>query len=1052
MAEIEGINSNAAGNSPLDVGDIINAVSNSKDASGNDPNVLQGLTKKQQDLTDLLSGFSKDVLNELKKFTNPKNKDNPFKTFLGDTKTSISKLFGSLNGDTENQDKKDKTGDLGEEVGSLLGIGKIKNKLRPTPQDVLKLDASSSMGALLLYWKLDEFEQYEKDKEKNNNNGGDGGKGGIFNKIFGNLGKGVGGLLALGAALVLFAGALLIFSTIGLDKFGSILIYTGMFVGFVWAMYSVAKAMENIKAEETFFKFGLTMLMLTGALLIFGLAIFIMAKVKDDILDAIPGLLAATVFIVGMSFLSKVVSSEKTDFLNFAIGCAILTVSLLIFAGAIWAMNKILPSIPGALIGLVFATGFIVGMAFLSKLTKDSAQDFLTFSLAVAVLCVGLILFAGAIWIMNAILTPAKVFAAIGVLASAVIMLGVVAIIGTVAQSFKAQFLTALAAFSLLSLILIVISIAVKAAGSISLGELGMAALVLVGATVLMFAAAGLGMLLVSIGAGLFVGLIAASAAFLLFQVVAVSAGIGIAALKKLKLTPEDVKSVAGVFGWLSILCFAIVGAAASMIVSSALLAVMAPHLIFSLAIMASIIIPLSLLTKAIATIPNLNEEDIKLKALTAFSVLGAFCTAWKKNMQDSDIDFNGMAKKMKNIGKITSPMLDLVSLTNELDKLKVQNDIVEKVDILSGVLLSLDNLKAPDSGLSKKMKNVEPIVNSMRSLIQLTNDLEDVTVENIASAQIGLSQLGLLIADPDENKWSFNKIFNSISGVSKGQALALSSASSLADAMKKMMEVVTSVQTLNDINWETTSINIDNLGFVYTYLNNNVFKKLAKVDNNLNQKTESIITSTKKLIEGKPLLAQLSGLNFENLNITFKSFNKLPSIKKDKIEDFESLSKAMGNFNVSAVNNVGTSLERIQNLDLNTSLKPLLQLAEKTKDFEKISKALEAISNSSNKINPSIFNLNNLNGGKVSGDITNKAQNSGKDEGTETLKDIKDILEDWFEASTGSKPGETQFSSLVGQNGSNSSTNPNNLVNQAGMPTKNIFSKAWGNLTSLFS
>ena len=93
---------------------------------------------------------------------------------FGDVKNSFMNSFESVFSEE---------GPLGSAF-RLFSKPKAKSKLRPTTNDLLKLDGESSSGALLLYWKLDDIEQnYFKEKGKKESSDEGGGKR-IFSKIF----------------------------------------------------------------------------------------------------------------------------------------------------------------------------------------------------------------------------------------------------------------------------------------------------------------------------------------------------------------------------------------------------------------------------------------------------------------------------------------------------------------------------------------------------------------------------------------------------------------------------------------------------------------------------------------------------------------------------------------------------------------------------------------------------------------------------------------------------------------------------------------------------
>ena len=272
-----------------------------------------------------------------------------------------------------------------------LGLSGKKGKDKPTIADMLTLPIEHSMGYLLLYYKLDSLEKLlgKDDGKKKSKVPGIGG-------LFSGLMQGAVGLAILAGALILFAGAMMMF---GMVEWGPALAGLVAFGIFVTGMVALAKWLG--KEQETFYKFGIGVATLTGSIILFAAAMFVMNWVQPYVLGAIPGILLFTTFVTGMAVLAKYMGEKVSDFEKFGIGVGILTASMILFAGVIFLMNKVLPYVLDAIPGIALFTAFVAGMAVLAKFVGDKENDFIKFGIGIAVLTGSLILFTGALYLMK---------------------------------------------------------------------------------------------------------------------------------------------------------------------------------------------------------------------------------------------------------------------------------------------------------------------------------------------------------------------------------------------------------------------------------------------------------------------------------------------------------------------------------------------------------------------------------------------------------------------------------------------------------------------------
>jgi len=322
-------------------------------------------------------------------------------------------LFGGLFGEGEDN-----------LLGGLFGDDKSKEKPKKQPKinDMLKLPAEHATGFTLLYWKLDEIaglldgSKDEKEKEGK-------GVGGFFQGLL----KGATSLVLLAGAMFVFAGALMLFAQLGPDDWKSALLGIGMFALFVTGAIVVAKLVSKFQSDFQGFAKGV--IYLTGAMILFGGAIFVMAWVKPYVPDAIDGMKLFGVFVLGAVLVSRLVSENTESFAKFATGILILTGALVLFAGAIFVMDWVQPYIPGALTGIGLFLAFTGAVALLSRIVGSQIGAFTQFIVGTLLMSLSLALFGGVVLLVSHTVTLEDVGRAAGVLAA---MLGFVALVGAI--------------------------------------------------------------------------------------------------------------------------------------------------------------------------------------------------------------------------------------------------------------------------------------------------------------------------------------------------------------------------------------------------------------------------------------------------------------------------------------------------------------------------------------------------------------------------------------------------------------------------------------------
>lgn len=374
----------------------------------------------------------------------------------------------------------------------LLGgeSSKQKPKEKPKMNDMMRLSAGDAMGFTFLYWKLDEIAgllrgEGESDRETRGK-----GLGGFFQGLL----KGATGLAILAGSMMIFAGALLLFTKLEGSDWAKALAGIGMFALFVAGAVVVAKLVA--KEEKTFFDFAKGVLALTASLVLFGAAIFVMAWVKPYVPDAVDGMRLFGIFVAGAVIVSHLVGENLKNFAQLGIGMIALTGALILFGAAIFVMDLVRPLIPGAKEGIEQFLIFIGVASVLSRIVGTNIASFGQFALGSLLLTAALGLFAGAIWVVNTLAPTEAVIAAIPAMAAMLVLSG----IGVAVGYFLGGALPGLIAFGigsmLLSAAVMLFGVAVRSIQSIPIDDLVQAGAIVLAMSVLSVAAAGVGLLL----------------------------------------------------------------------------------------------------------------------------------------------------------------------------------------------------------------------------------------------------------------------------------------------------------------------------------------------------------------------------------------------------------------------------------------------------------------------------------------------------------------------------------------------------------------------------
>ena len=407
------------------IGDVAAALTGGKGSlSPEDSNNIATLTENS-------SGF-KDGITEVKSIAQKQlNYVSDIAVDVG-TKGWFAETLGKLvDNFEENTVKEDEGRTLSEEIKDILSDMKIfeettnvdnkeKKKKRGKVSDRTKLDDLKSLpyefatlGAVL----TNALTQKNDDKKK----------GGGISGFFKGLLEGVGGIAALGVALLAFAGATLIFNFV---DWGKAVVGMLAFTVFTIGMVALAKVLN--KEEKDLTNFAKTSLILSAALGVFAISLYLVSAVVGSqgvviagkeivppfsLGNAIAGTLLFLGFLAGVALISHIVAKENKNFVEFAKASLILSAALGVFAISLYVVSAVVGSqgvviagkqivqpfnLGDAIKGTALFLGFLLGVAIISNVASQSEGDFTKFAFASMLMSVSLVLFSFSLAIVSA--------------------------------------------------------------------------------------------------------------------------------------------------------------------------------------------------------------------------------------------------------------------------------------------------------------------------------------------------------------------------------------------------------------------------------------------------------------------------------------------------------------------------------------------------------------------------------------------------------------------------------------------------------------------------
>jgi hypothetical protein len=934
-----------------------------------------------------------------------KDNNSPFGNFINKTEEVLRNIIPTGGG----IDPVSKSGNFS--VSGILPGTTGKNvdaKLRPTPQDLLKLDGKNALGYLLLYWKLDEIHQGIKDKkgETSQDDGAALGGLGIVGKIFKTLSQGAGGILAFAGALLLFAGALVLFQAV---QWNSALLGMAMFAAFIGGAYFLAKGLEESKAEKTFIQFGIMALLLTGSFILFSVALLIASKTGLQAIAALPSLILFAGFIWGAKFVAEQMKVSLKDFMFFAIGAAVLSASIMVFSLSLIVAATTLPYVIKALPVLGLFALFITGAAGLGLLLGPLMPAIALLGAGAILLSLGLMAFSSAIYITDKLVTQDRIqttLGTLGVMTKVFIQLALMSpflILGSVAalvmSAASIALLVGLTAFGL----------AMKA-GSLIAPALVVKNSLVFAATALLFTSiipAGI-VSLIAIPLILILGI--ASVALFAMTVPLMKA------LEHLtKMSPLLPKAALAMINLTAFMNVTAVAMGLSTLASVAILAsgmVLLPAVLALTAIVGGLYLSTSLLS-------SINQEKLKIashninllfsQVLIPFGLQAAAASVSLLLAVPAIVIINTVSGALFQAAKAVSTLTSF-----DIDQVKVQRN-------LQGISTVLDKFTGMALPNPVKMAvigaSIVPLSDAMRGMIKVVKDLQGISEQDIEHAQGGIHKLGNLITSENRNDWSFNKLLQQMDGIGGGKVRASQALGNVVDVVDKLTGIITKMGGALDTQAALTSMR--GIGDTILYLNNQVLDKINGIPRDIQERIGKVIESS-SLIKDK-LLPLLQGWALPPASGIGQAIEQLKRLKEipDSSRTLGNIANSIDRLDRKKIQGVGDAFTSIKNnLDLQGRLDPLIQFANKAGDFNKIADAFQKIANATGQLDAKkglFTSLGSIDGGKFSANARGfaaggTATNPRDDEIVKKLSEVYELLKTWYSR----KPSVDNYSTPI--------------------------------------
>lgn len=262
----------------------------------------------------------------------------------------------------------------------------------------------------------------------------DGGEKKGISGFFKGLLEGVGGIAALGVALLAFAGATLIFNFV---DWGKAVIGMLAFTVFTIGMVAMAKVLG--KGQKDLVEFSKASLYLSAALGVFAVSLYMVSSVVSSkgitiagkeivpefsFLAALGGMGLFLVFIAGIALVTKLMTPLNKSFVDFAKASFLLSAALGVFGVSLYIVSamvgnkgvviggkEILPpfNVNDAWLGLGFFGAFLGGVALISRLAGANGGSFKKFAAASLTMTLSLVLFSFSLVVVSSLYSSKEV-------------------------------------------------------------------------------------------------------------------------------------------------------------------------------------------------------------------------------------------------------------------------------------------------------------------------------------------------------------------------------------------------------------------------------------------------------------------------------------------------------------------------------------------------------------------------------------------------------------------------------------------------------------------
>jgi len=963
---------------------VNNLIDSTKAMASGGNETPEGLTAKDKSLQDSLNSLdgamkelAKSIITlntstiDLKDSNDEESKpeDTKEKSFLESLKDEFSGIFSEL-GSSLFGTGKDKKG-----IGSLGD--KKANKAKPKAEDLLQLSERDALGSLLIASKLDEL--IGSNKKKGDESGG--GLGDVFKGLL----KGVAGIALLAVALVIFAGAAILFSFV---NWGPALVGLVMFAGFVVGAIVIAKLMgANLKA---FADLALGSLLLAAGLAVFALALVITAWSANLILSmgigGIGGIIIILAmyagFVVAASALGNLLGENTKYLKDLAIGGLLLSIGLMVFSVALVVVSFLADKIDivSCLGTLVLFGAFVLSAALIGKLLGENSKAIKDLAIGSILLSVGLVVFALALLVVQEIAQRVdlvnNVFPTLGLFVGFVMLM---AVLGKLIEKNISSVIMVAVGSLIMTASLMLFALTLKYINDNITNEALVRGLITLGMMAGFILAFGLiGFAIVSTQALIFIAVTTVAILGISLALYAFSGVLGL--IKEINLTQKDYLNSMLVLGLAGAMMMAMIPLGALSLVAlpaTLLFAIWSASAAIAFNELNSVI---NVLTKG-SFIEGIKKADSFLVSKDGITV-GKFINDVMDSLPNP-IMTALFAIKMGLFESLTFNMAkSFLSMQKVIDSIEyIRNRMPSDAD-MEPVLTLMERVinvtsRAIESVKGASAKALQAIGDTVRDVCLGIDTLSNVIIKlkSIKQSDVieGSENIRLMITNlfgTEENGlWTITTLFKELKRVGKGSGPAAealvpitTAISSLSETVKSLVgiqgldEGIANTQKVGELMAKLAVIFGESAGDTGGWFKSSSSEKLAEAKKSFDE-IGNIITGPVKVIASSiTSLDNINGLgkklenilpsDVEGFSSRMKKFEDGTKNFKKGVENFD----ALNNVKVDKLDIIKTALQDISKITMIDTLRPLTELLNRTKDLEKVKNTLEEIAKISKK------------------------------------------------------------------------------------------------------